>query len=77
MSWFAVLTLSTFAGQAEQDAADAETDSDEDGMGMSEAKRACLIYRSSQKRIAREYLIRARQELNHGLDQMRKLQEKL
>ena len=65
------------AGQAEQDAAAAESDdhaSDADGVGMSEAKKACLIYRSSQKRIAREYLIRARQELNDELNRMRKLQ---
>lgn len=73
---FAVLRLSNCAGQDEQDAADADADSDDVGRGMSEAKRACLIYRSSQKRIAREYLIRARQELNNGLNQMRKLQEK-
>ena len=42
---------------------------------MSEAARACLIYRSSQKRIAREYLIRARQELHHELNRLRKLKE--
>ena len=68
--------LVRLAGQAEQDAADAEYDSDAKGEGMSEARKACLIYRSSQKRIAREYLIRARQELNNELNCMRKLQDK-
>ena len=42
---------------------------------MSDAKRACLMYRSSQKRIAREYLIRARQELDVELGRLRKLQQ--
>lgn len=42
---------------------------------MSETKRACLIYRSSQKRIAREYLIMARQELHHELNRLHKLKE--
>ena len=46
-----------------------------DGDSMSEAKRACLMYRSSQKRIAREYLIRARQELDTELARLRKLQQ--
>ena len=66
----------TLAVQAEQDAADAEHDLGADGEGMSEAKKACLIYRSSQKRIAREYLIRARHQLHIELNRMRKLQEK-
>ena len=64
------------AGQAEQDAADAEYDSGANGEGVSEAEKACLVYRSSQKRIAREYLIRARQELNIELNRMQKLHEK-
>lgn len=54
--------------QAEQDGAD--------GGVMSETQKACLIYRSSQKRIAREYLIRARQELGLELERLRKLQER-
>lgn len=62
------------ASQAEQDAAEAEYDSNAQSEGMSEAKKACLIYRSSQKRIAREYLIRARQELDNELNRMQKLQ---
>lgn len=46
------------------------------GDSMSEAKKVCLIYRSSQKRIAREYLIRARQELLKELNRLRHLQQK-
>ncbi|KAL3140376.1 hypothetical protein ABBQ38_004637 [Trebouxia sp. C0009 RCD-2024] len=53
---------------------EAEQD-DADGGTMSETKRACLIYRSSQKRIAREYLIMARQELHHELNRLHKLKE--
>ncbi len=43
---------------------------------MSDTKRACLLYRSSQKRIAREYLIRAHEELAVEMNRMRKLQQK-
>lgn len=40
-----------------------------------DAKWACLVYRSSQKRIVREYLIRAREELAAEMNRMRELQQ--
>ena len=46
-----------------------------EGESMSDTKRACLLYRASQKRIAREYLIRARHELDTELNRLRKLQQ--
>lgn len=62
-------------GSLESDIQLMDADNDNEGDSTSDAKRACLRYRSSQKRIAREYWIRAREELDSELNRMRKLQE--
>ena len=52
-----------------------EAQEDEDD-SISDRKLSCVIYRSSQKRIAREYLIRAQQELAKEMVKLKQLADK-
>lgn len=45
----------------------------DDNDSISDRQLACVIYRSSQKRIAREYLIRAQQELAMEMQRLKQL----
>lgn len=60
--------LLTFYGAKLQEA---ETNDDDDS--ISDRQLSCVIYRSSQKRIAREYLIRAQQELADEMHRLKQL----
>ncbi|KAA6422499.1 MAG: hypothetical protein FRX49_07674 [Trebouxia sp. A1-2] len=62
-------------GSLEADMKLIEAEANKEGDRIPDAKWACLVYRSSQKRIAREYLIRARKELAAEMNRMRALQQ--
>ncbi|KAL0023620.1 hypothetical protein WJX77_008160 [Trebouxia sp. C0004] len=63
-------------GSLEADMKLIEAEANHEGKRTPDARWACLIYRSSQKRIAREYLIRAREELGAEMNRMRELQQR-
>ncbi len=71
-----VLCMTTYQTRQMQAKLTAGMQAHDRGTKLPHRKLDCVVYRASQKRICREYLIRAQAELAQEMDTMRQLMQR-